>query len=471
MRPDRLGALLTLACGAVFSVAFAAEVGLKERAESGAVVLRAGKRPPISLIYPSKSVIESKLLGVTWDGRVWFSPKCEDDYHLKHFQGSIEVVTPKGSARRLARFARDIVCIGGSLSPDGKYLAFAVHEEKINGTQRREPPILVFIMQSDGKGKRLVAKTSYRGESPAWVYRVSWSPDSARVAIPVREGGRNRIALVSARTGEKTYLPVPDWAEVTCPDWSPDGRSIAYSCEDRRWKPKSGEGTDWASFRWFVWRSSGETEAGAAAEEREYRKLVRPASIWVTDLASGKSRSVTKTPKADVVQLLPAWSPGGTQLAYLQTEWEHEAGDMHYWGHGLRSVRADGSQDHAVKDGSDKSYSGPIGVAEGKMEWLPDGRRIVLVGFQQNAEGRAVGLAMVRADGTQGWPLTPGMGDWLTISLQDAPGYKHKDGLLVESFALSPDGNYAVASGSLWSGAPAGLWRVPIPGSAAAKRG
>jgi dipeptidyl aminopeptidase/acylaminoacyl peptidase len=386
---------------------------------------------------------------------------------MKTYRGSIEMVTPKGERRRIARFPKDTVCVGGSLSPDGKYLAYATQRQPIAEEESRKWPILVFIMRSDGTGKRQVATTAYRGESLTGVYRVSWSPDGTRVAIPVREKGKNRIALVSVRTREKTYLPVPIWADVTCPDWSPDGKSIAYSCEDRRWKPESGEGTDWTSFqRYFVGEESG------AEEAREYRKLVRPASTWMTDLGSGKSRCLAKSPGADVVYLLPRWSPGGTRIAYAREQWIHEAGDMHYWWLGLRVVERDGGKDREIKDTSDREEAGqgPVTAAGGEMAWMPDGARIVFMGCPRGTEGRATGLAMVRVDGTEGWPLTPGMGDWPKISLQDDDGHRSEDSLLVESFALAPDGSYAVASGALWSGAPAGLWRVPVTADTAQKR-
>lgn len=405
---------VALACGLSLYAALAggassADIGRKERTESGTVVLRAGTRPPLSLIYRSKNPQLGRVLGVAWDGRIWYARVDEEEEEKAdglewHHTWSIELISPKGMARRVASFPRDTRCFGGSLSPDARYLAYALQADLAGKDQSRARPVSVLVMGSDGSGKRrLTTFPDYGGEAPRWVYAVSWSPDSTRLAIPIRSEGRNRIALVSAADGRVEYLPTPDWADATCPDWSPDGRSVAYSCEDRGWKPEKGEGTDWTSFRWFVWLDSGQTEAGEAAEAREQRKDIRPAAIWVTDLRSRKSRRVTKTPSTDTVDLLPRWSPGGTQIAYARWEWGHEFDDMHYWWLDLRVVEANGTKDRMIEDPTEKSEWGavPASAAEGDMGWLPDGRRVAFRGCQEGGEGRATGLAMVRVDGTQ----------------------------------------------------------------------
>jgi len=414
-----------------------------------------------------------RVLALAWDGRMWYARVDQEEQEKAdgsewHHTWSIELISPKGVARRIASFPRDTECIGGSLSPDGRYLVCALQaygmQERLNGAA----PISIFLMRSDGMGKRKVATADYIGDAPGWVYRASWSPDSSRVAIAIRSEGRNRIALVSVPDGAMQYLATPEWADVTCPDWSPDGRSVAYSCEDRRWKPEKGEGTDWTSFRWFVWFVDYDQDE--AARDRGKRKRVRPASIWVTDLKSGESRRVTKTPETDVVDLLPRWSPGGTRIAYARWEWCHEFGPMHYWWLDLRVVEANGTSDQAITAPIHPPEWGwgatQVSAAEGDVEWLPDGRRIVFRGCMQGAEGRATGLAMVRVDGTHAWSLTPGMTGWPRISLESRTGFKHTAGLLVESFAVCPDGTYVAASGALWAGEAPGVWKVPIPVSA-----
>ncbi len=448
------------------------ETGWKETTQSGAVVLHARGRPSITLVYPHKDAYRSQVLGVTWDGRIWYARTDESEGPEVHCQASIEIISPTGTARRIACLPADVLCIGGSLSPDARYVAYAV-QQQVNDSKSK-PPISVFVMASDGTRNRKVAATSYRGEAPAWVYRVSWSPDSTRVAIPVQVNGRNRIALVSVASGKTEYLPVPEWADVTCPDWSPDGKTIAYSCEDRRWKPKRGEGTDWTSFRWFGWLDSGDTEAGEAAEAREEQKRLRPASIWATDLHPGEYRPVTKTTKADVVDLLPRWSPGGTQIAYARWEWGHGIDDMHYWWLDLRLAQAQGGGDRAITApiyppdwGWGRSQ---VSAAEGDMEWLPDGRRIIYRECQEGAEGRATGLMMIRVDGKQAEGLTPGITGWPRIASEDRDGSKHTEDLLVEDFGLSPDGHYVLATGHLSRPEPSGIWRVPIPPVAASDR-
>lgn len=150
-------------------------------------------------------------------------------------------------------------------SPDGSMIAFAE-------PMRNEA---VYVMDADGRNPRLlVAEGSALGEG------ATWSPDCSRVAFSadgelwtMRPDGR--VQVLSAGFG---------------PDWSPDGRKLAY------WRYGDG---DWLGPKLFVANAKGSGE----------RRLRAGAS--------------------------PAWSPDGRRIVFAR------------WG-GLATMNADGSDVRTV---------------------------------------------------------------------------------------------------------------------------
>jgi len=457
MRTQRVVALTV---SLVVVGAFAARVWTlyRERSAVAPVALRprltgAGPAAPekaeesISLVwsYRSPAGETAQVLSVAPDGRIWYA---QTDWSASpEGTTSLWVVGSPSRASGYAPLPEGTECLTGSVSPDGAHLAYATQRS----TERGNEPVGVYLMSSKGDDNRRVATCSYAGQAGAWVYRLSWSPDGKRLAIPVTEGGRSRIVLLTLSTRQMRYLSAPEWADVTNPDWSPDGKAIAYSCEDTRWKAKLGVATSWTAFDWWP-----------EAEDREVQKHLRPAAIWVTDLESGKSRAVTPTPPEDVVDLLPRWSPDGKKIAYCRWEWRHDLGvDMHYWWLDLRVAAADGTGDRAVKYRSEHaSELVPAAAAEAQFEWLRDSRALIVMASTVSGEGRGCGLAAVNVEDGTVSGLTPDMGGWRQLAIEH-DSINISGSMLVESFALSPDRSYAIAEAEV--GSRRALWQVPVP--------
>jgi dipeptidyl aminopeptidase/acylaminoacyl peptidase len=157
-------------------------------------------------------------------------------------------------------------------SPDGQQIAMLY--DYGDGV----PPRL-FVFNSNGSNLRI-----YRG-SWDWFHNegeITWSPDSTRIAYTARpddETYESAIFTTDVRTGETRQL-TKDVTYKTAPEWSPDGRTIAYS------------GTD-----------------GIAAEGWEL-----PRDLYALTVADGTVRRVTNTP--ELTEASPTWAPNSAWLAY-----------------------------------------------------------------------------------------------------------------------------------------------------------
>jgi Tol biopolymer transport system component len=123
-------------------------------------------------------------------------------------RADVLTVRPDGSGLRLlARETGGVFSL--ALSPDGKRIAFLGNSRDL------------YLMNTDGKHRRRLAGT-FGG-------RLSWSPDSSRLAFEIRGEAPNwgDIGVVDVSSGKRenlTHRPGYD----SGPAWSPDGRKIAF---------------------------------------------------------------------------------------------------------------------------------------------------------------------------------------------------------------------------------------------------
>ncbi|MGC2112205.1 MAG: S9 family peptidase [Candidatus Korobacteraceae bacterium] len=175
-------------------------------------------------------------------------------------------------------------------SPDGKQVAFI---SNISGRNN------LWLVPSTGGWPTQLTISDQRQAQPVW------SPDGTWIAYTSDHDGDEQwdIFLVSPKTGDVVNLTIsPDSAEIE-PAWSPDGRAIAYAT-----KPKTGssyeiELMDVATrhIRHLTKDTPKELSNEGPIFSRDGKLIVytqshangKDASVFVVDLASGKSTNLT----------------------------------------------------------------------------------------------------------------------------------------------------------------------------------
>ena len=206
---------------------------------------------------------------------------------------------------RYLLFAGLCVCLasGGMWLRNG--LAF--NTGQIVFTSRRDGNSEIYVMDTDGGNQENLTN------HPAYDAQPDWSPDGRKIAfVSGRDGSPSQIHVMDA-DGKNVIKLTIGWGGKSDPDWSPDGRKIAFTVDNLF--PKEDH-------------------------------------IAVMD-ADGKNRK-----KLEDQAMYPSWSPDGGEIAFVS--WRDGANEIYVTGvGGLRRKRV--TQD--LVDKWSPSFS-------------PDGRRI-----------------------------------------------------------------------------------------------
>ena len=235
-------------------------------------------------------------------------------------------------------------------SPDGKWIAFAT-----DWSGNRD----IWKKPADGSGEPIQLT-----DDPALDMMPAWSPDGSRIAFSSDRGGTGHIWTMSASGGDLERITADDdsvafdsWNGCYS-NWSPDGQWIAFvwwsehSEEDIYIIPSRGGAT-----RPLVrsperddhpeWSPDGKEIAFSSERDGQF-------DIWITPASGGPPRQVTTNPADDGV---PAWSPDGSWLVFQS----NRGGAYDIW-----VIPATGGEARRITDTHDMYVP----------RWSPDGRSI-----------------------------------------------------------------------------------------------
>jgi TolB protein len=162
-------------------------------------------------------------------------------------------------------------------SPDGKQIAFS----RGSGLGTEFPSAAVYVMDADGSDQKQVYRAKGKG---VLLVTPDWSPDGKQIAftqISYPSGSPQAAIYVMSSDGTGAKLIARNAAE---PAWSPDGKLIAYSTSRDR---------------------NGQTC---------FEQCTPSDEIYVANADGTSPRRLTNEKGEDAS---PAWSPDGKQIAYV----------------------------------------------------------------------------------------------------------------------------------------------------------
>ena len=216
----------------------------------------------------------------------------------------------------------------------------------------------ILVMSADGSGRENLTV------GPEHDYEPAWSPDGRSLAF-VREGVQPAIYLLRVDGGGLRRV-----TSGSSPAWAPDGARLVFSRH-------TAQGTDLYSARLDGGGLRRLTRSAAAEGEPEWSPDGRLIA-FVREGRTGSSRVYVMRPNGSGVRRVttgsledksPTWSPDGRQLAFVR---EDES-------LGVSRVYVVSVNGKRVRRLVGKLELDPAATFEGGPAWSPDGQRIVFV--------------------------------------------------------------------------------------------
>jgi TolB protein len=208
-----------------------------------------------------------------------------------------EIYVMDARFRQLRRLTSNRACdTSPSWSPDGRWITFASDRKGSNPQvkKRVQHDYNVYVMRSTGAKMRRLTFDPRDESCP------DWSPDGRRIAFSVGSGRRADIYAMRTDGTDRRRLTRAPGADA-CPDWSPDGRWIAFT-------------------------SRRHDRVGGAAE------------IYVMRASGRRETRLTRNAVEDTG---PAWSPDGRRLLFARETRSPRDTDLYL-------IRPDGSRARAL---------------------------------------------------------------------------------------------------------------------------
>ena len=232
-----------------------------------------------------------------------------------------------------------------AISPDGGWIAYVVQEPPDTSIGERRTQADIWVV--DAEGKRGPRRFAF---GPANEYSPKFSPDGRWIGFLSNRGGAVQVHRIRTDGGEAVPVTALEGG-VGFFAWSPDGSRLAVIAAD----PKPAE------------RKRAEEKG---SDERFIDHEDRFGRLWVVDVESGEGAIVT--PDSLHVQSA-AWSPDGSRLAIITAR--RPTNEETYFHSELEIIDSDGGERTFIE----AKVGGPV-------RWSPDGGSLVFMKLCEHPE-------------------------------------------------------------------------------------
>lgn len=234
-------------------------------------------------------------------------------------------------------------------SPDGARIAYTVTR---NDLGLKPVGQLWVMMLADRKSICLSVANEFSGEP-------EWSPDGKWIAFSGAAGDRRGLIVARPDGSERRYLAPLEGTNSPLPNtgkriaWSPDGKRIAYVSAQPG--PETGEasGDPVVITRYLYKPTAGEGDTHFNDNKRLH--------IFVVDLASGAARQLTQG--AHYEHSID-WSPDGREIAFISNR---EPNEDQFFNYDLLALNPASGEMRRLTTTESTEY---------RPHWSPDGRTI-----------------------------------------------------------------------------------------------
>jgi len=272
------------------------------------------------------------------------------------------------------------------ISPDGTRVAYVRNSMDIMRDQRHGE---IWVVDFDGGNHRPLITGSESYRSPRW------SPNGDRLLYVSSTGGPSQLHLRWMDTGQSARISHLEKSPSGI-QWSPDGRSIAFSMSvpyetpAMATLPSKPEGAEWADPPRVIDRLIYRAD-GAGYTEAGYEQ------IFLLPAEGGTARQLTHGEFNHGAPL--SWAPDGKHLVFSanrREDWEFEVNDSEVYELDI----ADGSL-RALTDRRGPDFDPVVS---------PDGSRVAYLGFDDRYQGYQVTrLYVMERDGSDVRAITPNL--------------------------------------------------------------
>jgi dipeptidyl aminopeptidase/acylaminoacyl peptidase len=365
------------------------------------------------------------------------------------------------------------------ISPDGKQIAFVVTEYFLEKGKSNSD---IWIMDADGGNQRQMTRDAASDNHPRW------SPNGNKLLfVSGRKNGDQ--AWVIPVNGGAPYQVTDFYMGISNPEWSPDGKNIVFSsmifpecgasdsCNKKIDKsmedgPLQAHLANHLLYRhWTFWKDGKRTHLIVKNLTTEELTDLTPGDFDSPSFSLGGAEGF-------------AFSPDGKEICFVSNRDSNEAETTNK---DLWLVSINGGQAKNITD-KNEAY-------DGDPEYSPDGKYIAyrtqkVPGYESDkfriaVYNRKTGEKQILTESFDNWAddfawAPDGKSIYFTgevaghlplyeVNLQTEKIREVLDVKTINSFGVSPDGNWVVVSRRAIA-EPAEIWRAPLKGEATGKQ-